>query len=83
MANEPKLVYPRQWLYKIIGYNVEDMSAAIRDLMQDNEYLLVHSNKSRKGKYCSMNLTLQVFNEKDRDEIYQALKSNPSIKIVM
>ncbi len=78
-----ELEYPCNWAYKLIASEKEALQKAIHDVIQEREHKLVHSNKSKSGKYISMNLELLVHNEDDRNFIYEALKAHSNIKMVL
>jgi len=75
--------YPCNWCYKVIASEREALEQAIRDVIDDREHKLTPSNKSKSGKYTSMNLDLLVHNEDDRTFIYEALKQHQNIKMVL
>ena len=83
--NEKKVLleYPCNWCYKLIASEKEALEQAIRDVINEREHKLTHSNKSKTGKYTSMNLDLLVHNEDDRTFIYDALKKHQDIKMVL
>ena len=78
-----ELIYPCSWSYKLIGYEKEAIEEAIYDVILQKEHDLQDSNKSKTGKYMSMNLSLIVQNEDERNFIYEALKKHQNIKMVL
>lgn len=78
-----ELTYPCSWCYKLIASEKEALEEAIRDVIDEREHKLTHSNRSRGGKYISMNLDMLVHNEDDRNFIYEALKAHQHIKMVL
>jgi len=78
-----ELNYPCKWVYKLIAGEKEALEKAIHDVIESREHKLTHSNKSKTGKYISMNLDLLVHNEDDRNFIYEALKAHSNIKMVL
>jgi len=83
--SEKKVVleYPCNWCYKVIASEKEALEQAVRDVIDEREHKLTPSNKSKTGKYTSMNLDLLVHNEDDRTFIYEALKKHQAIKMVL
>jgi len=75
--------YPSVWTYKLIGYEKKAIQKAIHDVIVEREHKLEHSNKSKTGKYVSMNLELLVTNEDERTFIFKALKDHKNIKMVL
>ena len=78
-----KLTYPCSWSYKLIGHKKEAIKEAIYDVIVEREHSLTPSNKSKTGKYVSMNLDLLIQNEDERNFIYEALKKHQNIKMVL
>ena len=78
-----ELEYPCSWTYKLIGLEKEVIQKAIHDVILEREHKLTHSNKSKTGKYVSMNLDIIIQNEDERNFIYEALKTHQHIKMVL
>lgn len=78
-----ELIYPCNWCYKVIASEQHALKQAVKDVIQEREHKLEHSNKSRTSKYTSMNLEILVYNEDDRTFIYEALKKHQAIKMVL
>jgi len=83
--NQKKVVleYPCNWCYKVIATEEAALKQAIKDVITEREHTLAPSNKSKTGKYISMNLDLLVHNEDDRTFIFDALKRHQDIKMVL
>jgi len=77
------LEYPCNWCYKLIASEKEALQQAIKDVIDERDHKLTPSNKSKTGKYVSMNLDLLVHNEDDRTFIFEALKKHQDIKMVL
>jgi len=75
--------YPCNRCYKVIATEKTLLEQAIRDVIDEREHKLSPSNKSKGGKYTSMNLDLLVHNEDDRTFIFEALKKHQAIKMVL
>ena len=78
-----KLIYPCQWLYKVIGADRQQLQQAITHVIRDNSCSISPSNSSKTGKYYCLNLEITVRNEEERDLIYAALKEHPHVKVVL
>lgn len=78
-----ELQYPCSWSYKLIGYEKDAIQKAIHDVILEREHDLTHSNASKTGKYISMNLSLIIHNEDERNFIFEALKKHQNIKMVL
>jgi putative lipoic acid-binding regulatory protein len=75
--------YPCNWCYKVIASEKKVLEQAVKDVIDEREHKLSPSNKSKTGKYTSMNLDLLVHNEDDRTFIFEALKKHADIKMVL
>ena len=78
-----ELEYPCSWSYKLIGLEVTIIKQAIFDVIIEKEHTLKTSNKSKTGKYISMNLDIIVQSEDERNFIYESLKAHQHIKMVL
>ena len=79
----PQIEYPCEWAYKIIGTDVNLILTAIEEAVFGINYDVTPSNISKKGKYFSLNLKLEVPNEIVRNLIYEKLERQPGIKMVL
>ena len=78
-----EIEYPCNWCYKVIASEKEALQKAVKDVIDEREHTLTASNKSKTGKFVSMNLDLLVHNEDDRQFIFDALKKHQDIKMVL
>lgn len=78
-----KLDYPCSWVYKVIGKGQERVRSAVADVIQGQIYTITLSNTSRTGKYCCLNVGMQVHSDGHRTTIYTALVNHPDIKVVL
>ena len=74
--------YPCLWLYKVIGSDEAKMRAAIADVIT-GAWEITASRSSATGKYVSLNIAVQVEDEQTRIFIYEALRKEPSVKMVL
>jgi putative lipoic acid-binding regulatory protein len=78
-----ELDYPCHWVYKVIGKGQDRVRSAIAEVIQGQIYTITLSNTSRTGKYCCLNVGMQVRSEGHRTTIYAALVNHPDIKVVL
>ena len=76
-----EITYPCEWSFRVIGLDKEAMTEDIKNIMADRSYTLIESNK--KGKYLSLNLSLNVDSKNERNILFAALKSSASITMVI
>jgi putative lipoic acid-binding regulatory protein len=75
--------YPCRWTYKVIGANLEEMRAAIAELMPDGDCIVTLSRSSAGGRYHCLNVDRKVGSEADRVWLYEALRKHPAVRIVL
>ena len=82
-SKKPIINYPCDWQYKVIGTDVDKMIKAIEIIADGMEYKISSSNVSAKGNYFSINLKVFVTSEVIRDLIFEKLKANECVKMVL
>ena len=78
-----EIEYPCAWIYKIIGSDQEDMTAAVSEIIQDRACSITLSRSSETARYHCLNVEVMVESDSHRQIIYEALKSHRAIKIVL
>jgi putative lipoic acid-binding regulatory protein len=78
-----QIEYPCQWLYKVIGDDLEKLHQILLEIVSDDTCNITFSNSSRTGKFHCLNLEMTVENEEERNSIYMELKSHPEVKMVL
>jgi putative lipoic acid-binding regulatory protein len=80
---KPCIDYPCRWVYKVIGGDREELRRAIAALLQDLDHSIAFSHSSAGGKYHSFNVEVTVECEEKRLAVYEALKAEPAVKIIL
>ena len=80
---KPKIDYPCPWLFKVIGFDRQEIEEAIAVVIGEVPFSVTASMSSSSGKYLSVNLETEVASEEDRDRIYRELSAHVSIKVVL
>ncbi len=80
---KPNIEYPCEWVYKVIGLDVDKILKAIEEAAMGITYNVTPSNISKNGKYFSLNFSIEVPNETIRNLIFEKLERNPDIKYVL
>ncbi len=83
LDKELGLNYPCNWEYKIITDAKDKLKNSIKELFKKRNYNLIFSKKSKNGKYDSYILSTIVFSDEDRKKIYEDLKKDKNIKIII
>ena len=87
----PEITYPCPWSFKVIGTDEEDVRRAVKITLAvcldrnsgEREYELGLSRRSGQGNYVSLNLTLEVLSESERDALFSGLADCPEIRMVI
>jgi len=80
---KPDIEYPTQWSYTVIGPDRAKLESVIADTVAERDHQLELSKKSSEGKYTSLKLDVVVQDEKERLQIFEALRDHPDVKIVL
>jgi hypothetical protein len=79
----PEIDYPCSWEYRLIGYNEDLMRRAISDVLGERGCLVSFSKQSRRGRYLSLSVELQVPDEQTRTGLFHAFKQHPDVLYVL
>jgi putative lipoic acid-binding regulatory protein len=77
------LDYPCSWSYKLIIKNGINIKHIAKDILKDKKHNLSLSNQSKKAKFQSHTLSLEVFDECERKNIFKLLGEHKDIKMVL
>jgi putative lipoic acid-binding regulatory protein len=80
---KPDIEYPIEWGYRVIGTDEKTLRVVVDEVVDNREYRLNLSKKSRSGKYTSLDLKVTVDSEEHRDRIFRELKSSSAVKMVI
>jgi putative lipoic acid-binding regulatory protein len=88
--DKPAIDYPCRWTYKVVGTDEEDLRRAVKVMLGvcldrggDRTFELGISRTSSAGTYTSLNLTLEVASEEERNALYAGLKDCPEVRMVL
>jgi len=82
-CEKPKIEYPCDWGYKIIGTDKIKLEACIFEVMGEREYKRPKGNVSSKGKFHSLSTACKVESQEDRDSIFKAFQNHDAVKMVI
>lgn len=82
-TNKLEIEYPCTWVYKVIGRDCTLLKDVITQACAPENVTISHSHSSSGGKYHSLNAELTVKNEVTRLTIYETLRNDPVVKIVL
>ena len=83
MKEHPEINYPCMWGYTVIGRSAEAMRASLVSLLAGKKYTIHFSKKSLRENYCSLRITVEVTSEAERIDLYNKLKHEGSIQVVL
>jgi putative lipoic acid-binding regulatory protein len=81
--SKPNVEYPCRWIYKVIGMDRETVRQAIMEVIQECPCEIRYSRSSARGKYHSFSLEVTLYNDEQRQTIYERLMGHPAIRIVL
>jgi putative lipoic acid-binding regulatory protein len=82
-SKEISIEYPCSWRYKLIVIAKSDIKTITKRVLKNREHTINFSHESKNGGYKSYNLDILVFNGKDREELFEALKADSDIKFIL
>ena len=80
---ELKLTYPCNWSYRVICEEHLDVTQIVTEVVDNRNYNLEISNKSKTGKYQSYNIEILVHHDDDRLGLFELFKKHSKIKMVL
>lgn len=79
----PEIQYPCEWNYKIISKTPDEAVEAAENAAYGFKYEITASNISKHGKYISINLSVEVESEAERNLIFGKLDANDKVIMVL
>jgi len=80
---KPKIEYPTNWGFKIIGRDKEKLKACIKEVMGDKEHLCSVGNPSKNGKFHSYNASCIVESQEERDRLFKCFQDHADVNMVI
>jgi uncharacterized protein len=80
---KPIINYPCVWSYRIIGQDDQVLRNAVSNALGDEEHQISFANKSSGGKYKSLNVEVRVHSEQERADIFERLRKDPNVIVVI
>ncbi|NOZ90800.1 MAG: DUF493 domain-containing protein [Epsilonproteobacteria bacterium] len=80
---KPKIEYPCDWGFKIIGTDKEKLKACVSDIMAHRDYKCRDGNISKNGKFVTLNANCEVSSQEERDELFKAFQDHNDVKMVI
>ncbi len=82
-GRRPEIEYPCAWDYQIIGMEEQELRIAVTGIVGNVDHVLTLANRSRKGRYCSVHLTIEVADEEHRLALFEALRQHEAVRYVL
>lgn len=83
LEGKPEITYPCRWSYKLIGRFADLIEKEAKEIAGERPHDIKEGNKSRTGKFISMELTVEVCHENERLHIYECLTKSQVIMQVL
>jgi len=80
---KPKIDYPTNWGFKLIGRDKERLKDCIKEVMGDKEHLCSSGNASRTGKFHSYNASCTVESQEERDRLFKRFQDHDAVDMVI
>ncbi len=80
---EAKVEYPCWWTYAVIGPDEEGLRLAVGAITRGTEHRVSFSKESSQKRYVSLHIDIWVTSEEHRNELFQAFKEHPQVKMVL
>jgi uncharacterized protein len=81
--DRPTVEYPCWWTYALIGADEEGLRLAIGTITRGEQHKVSFSKESSAKHYVSLHVDVWVKDETHRNQIFQAFKSHPQVKMVL
>ena len=78
-----ELKYPCNWDYKVIVDKDCNIHEVTKGVFGARDHKVTKSNKSKTEKYHSYKVTTLVHNDDDRKELFEQLRKDKNVKIVL
>lgn len=78
LGKKPKILYPTKWHYKIVCTDEERLKIELFEIL-DKKYTIEASRVSKKGKYKSFLVVIEVESADERDRIFRKIKALESV----
>jgi len=81
--DKPKIEYPTNWGFKLIGKDKEKLLACIKETMGEKEHLCSLGNASKTGKFHSYNASCTVESKEERDKLFKCFQEHDDVDMVI
>jgi len=81
--DRPKIEYPTNWGFKLIGRDKEALLACIKEAMGEKEHLCSLGNASKTGKFRTYNASCIVDSEEERNRIFKYFEEHSAVDMVI
>jgi putative lipoic acid-binding regulatory protein len=80
---KPQIDYPCAWVYKVIGRDGDHLRNAIAEVLVGTAHTVTPSRSSKRGAYHCLNVATTVATERARLDLYERLRSQAAVIMVM
>ena len=83
MPDKPKIDYPTNWGFKLIGRDKEALLKCIKEIMGEKTHQCSLGNRSKTGKFHSYNASCSVESEEERKRIFNYFEKHNDVNMVI
>jgi uncharacterized protein len=83
LMENPLITYPCAWSYRLIGEDGEQIVREIPGKMGGVRHEISFANRSRQGRYVSINVDAIVSSDEERLSVASRLQRIPGVRMVM
>ncbi len=80
---EPEIEYPCRWQYRLMGAAEAALRGAVERVVGAREHQVQVGNQSRTGKYCSLEVEIEVASRNEQHDLFQRLRAEPGVIYVL
>ena len=78
-TEKPEITYPCAWQYKLIGRDTDAIHQLIRETLGGKDFKAKEGNRSRSGKFTTINVEVLVMNEDERLYFFETFRAHEAV----
>lgn len=82
LEGRPMIEYPTFWEYRVIGKDKLKLKTRIQEVIK-KDFTLKDGQSSSGGKFVSVIVSVEVENQKERDDIFKTLQESVEVMMVL
>ncbi len=82
-SERPEIIYPTRWIYTVIVSDPVAAEEKISGMLEEYEFEISPSRASRRGKYYSLKISVEVENAETKDRLFSLLEMLEEVLFVL